>query len=270
MVVKKENDDKSELIREHLHGWDLAGETEQSAMYYVNYRGIDKNWGREEFYEGGIKDVNECTSDFFKQMSFNPDGKRMLDIGCGIGRMTRAFAEIFGEAHGVDFSTNLIKVAREIHKDKPNLHFQVNNGIDLSVYDTDFFDFCFSYVVMHHIANFKVIANYVREIDRVLKPEGLLMFQVNTSKWISKAFGLLPMHYRVRNLLYKIGLLDAYARMKIKDPVKASIVSRAERIYYTSPKKLDDVLKDTSLEITGITGLKTRYTFYYGKKRASS
>ena len=44
-------------------------------------------------------------------MEFDPTDKRMLDIGCGIGGMTRYFSDLFAEAHGVDFSKELIKKA---------------------------------------------------------------------------------------------------------------------------------------------------------------
>jgi len=170
------------LIEDQLQGYDLAAETKESAMYYVGYR-QGKRWSNKEFFADGAKDVKECTADFFKKMNFNPDGKRMLDIGCGIGRMARAFGDIFGNAYGVDFSSKMIELAKEINKDKSNVYFGVNNGVDLSIYQDNFFDFCFSYIVFHHIRKQEVIMNYIREIDRVLRPGGLFMFQVNTSKW---------------------------------------------------------------------------------------
>ena len=133
-----ENRAKGKLTRENeLKAWDLAAETEQSAMYYVAYSG--RNWTKEEFFKSGAEEVEEYTADFFREMNFDPAGKCMLDIGCGMGRMARAFSAIFGEAHGVDFSPKMIKIAEELNKDKPNLHVKVNKGVDLSIYKDGFF-----------------------------------------------------------------------------------------------------------------------------------
>jgi len=256
-------------IEDQLQGWDLAAETEETAMQYVGYR-EGKPWSREEFFGDGAKDVKECTAEFLKEMNFNPVGKRMLDIGCGIGRMTRAFADIFSEPYGLDFSPKMIEAAKELNKDKPNLHFGVNNGVSLSIYEADFFDFCFSYIVFHHIRRHEVTANYIREIDRVLKPGGLFMFQVNTNKWTTKAFGWLPIHYRVRDCLSKIGFMEWYTRVTAKDRIRATIATKTLPVYYVSPKKLRKILDDTNLEIIKITGQNTRYTWYCGKKNPLS
>lgn len=219
-------------IEDQLQGWDLAGKVEESAMSYIAYHEA-KSWYMEEFFDSGAREVKEYTADFFRGMNFNPASKRMLDIGCGIGRMTRAFANIFSEAHGVDFSSNMIKLASELNKDKPNLYFKVNNGFDLSVYEANFFDFCFSFIAFQHIIRQEVVGNYIKEIDRVLKPGGLFMFQVNTDKWvIRKAFGWLPIHYRVRDFLYKIGFMRLYSRITTRDRVKAAIAPKTLPIYY--------------------------------------
>lgn len=135
------------------------------------------------------------------------------------------------------------------------------------MYKDDFFDFCFSYISFHHIAEFEAIANYIREINRVLKPGGMFMFQVNTSKWVIKAGGWLPIHYRVRDFLSKIGVLNWYARIKTKDSFKATFMPKTHPIYYTSPTKLDKVIHNTTLDILKINDKNKRYSWYCGKKK---
>ena len=112
----------SKVIKDQLQGWDIEAQTEESAMTYVGDG--RKLWSREEFFDSGVENVRKCTADFFKEMNFHPAGKRMLDICCGIGRLTQAFADIFGEAHGVDFSVNMIRIAKALHKEKSNLYFE--------------------------------------------------------------------------------------------------------------------------------------------------
>src|SRR3954470_22998370 len=42
-----------------------------------------------------------------------PRSEPLLDYGCGIGNVTRALAESYGEVHGFDPSPESLKVARE-------------------------------------------------------------------------------------------------------------------------------------------------------------
>lgn len=137
-----------------------------------------RNWEEEDFFLSGASDAENFTTDFFEEMNFNPRGKKMLDIGCGLGRMTRAFASMFDEAYGVDFSEEMIEKARDLNMHIRNLTFSVNTGRDLSIYEDNTFDFCFSYFVFQHITSMQILASYIREIARVLKPGGLFKFQV--------------------------------------------------------------------------------------------
>ncbi|MFC1953984.1 class I SAM-dependent methyltransferase [Chloroflexota bacterium] len=258
-----EKDNKSELVTDQVRGWDLAARTEESAMTYEAYFG-GKSWCREEFFESGGMDVRTSIAEFLRDTNFPPAGKRALDIGCGIGRVTAALADIFDEVYGVDFSDNMIETATALHKDKPNLHFAANNGLDLSLFDDNSFDFCLAYFVFIHIPRFEVIASYIREIDRVLKPGGLYMFNINTHKWVIKVFGKIPMHYRVRDLLSKIGLWDYMSKLETKN------LAKALRVYYTSPKKLGEILESTTLETIRITSRSDEYTCYYGRKNPAT
>lgn len=108
----------------------------------------------------------------------DPKRMRILEIGCGVGRMTRALAEVFGEVYAVDVSGEMIKLARAVVADKPNVHLYKNNGMDLSDLPAVEFDFAYSIVVFQHIPSKRIIENYVREVHRVLRPGALFKFQV--------------------------------------------------------------------------------------------
>jgi len=43
----------------------------------------------------------------------DPKKMRILEIGCGAGRMTKYLAELFGEVHGVDVSDEMVRVGRD-------------------------------------------------------------------------------------------------------------------------------------------------------------
>ena len=74
---------------------------------------------------------------------------RVLDLGCGIGRMTAPIAKHFASVVGVDVSPEMIEQAKQRHGDVPNLAFAVNSGADLADFDVDEFDLVLSYSVLH-------------------------------------------------------------------------------------------------------------------------
>ena len=77
--------------------WDMRAR--QDAIRYVanKYRG-------DAFFEEGTKQAYQFCSSFFQKQGFQPEGKRMLDIDCGVGRLERGFSQIFGEVYGLDVS----------------------------------------------------------------------------------------------------------------------------------------------------------------------
>ena len=103
---------------------------------------------------------------------------RVLEIGCGAGRVTRALARMFGEVHAVDVSGEMIKQAADVLHEFPNAFVYQNSGKDLAVVPELTFDFAFSSIVFQHIPSRDVIESYVREVNRLLRPGALFKFQV--------------------------------------------------------------------------------------------
>ena len=156
--------------------WD--NRARENARYYVNT--ASTQWTDDEFFASGERTIAEeiltdlgniCQGKQPKQM-------RVLEIGCGAGRVTRALAKMFGEVHGVDVSGEMVKLARQALADFPNASVYQNNGKDLSVVPALPFDFAFSSIVFQHIPSRDVIETYVREVGRLLRPGALFKFQV--------------------------------------------------------------------------------------------
>jgi SAM-dependent methyltransferase len=150
----------------------------ENARYYVAT--ASENWTDEDYFESGRINVSdEVLTDMINVcQGKDPKQMKVLEIGCGSGRITRALAEIFGEVYAVDISGEMIRQARETLKNTPNAHVFQNNGTDLSVLGDIQVDFAFSYIVFQHIPSRQVIQSYVREVARVLRPGGLFKFQV--------------------------------------------------------------------------------------------
>jgi len=164
------------LLRKMEREWDQRAR--KNARYYVN---TDRQeWSSEEFFQSGLCEVRE---QILSDMTNICQGKdplqmRVLEIGCGAGRVTRPLSEVFGEVHAVDVSGEMVRQARAALADRPNVLLYKNNGIDLSVLGDLKFDFAFSIIVFQHIPRREVIENYLREVNRRLAPGALFKCQL--------------------------------------------------------------------------------------------
>src|SRR5581483_2851983 len=75
-------------------------------------------------------------------------------------------------------SGEMVAAAKQALADRPNAHVYQNNGCDLTVIPPLEFDFAYSAIVFQHIPSRDIIENYVREVNRLLRPGALFKFQV--------------------------------------------------------------------------------------------
>lgn len=156
--------------------WDARAR--ENARYYVATG--NEQWTDEEFFRSGEQTVaEEILTDMINIcQDKDPRSMRVLEIGCGAGRITRALAKLFGEVQAVDVSGEMVALAKSALRDFPNAHVHQNNGKDLSVIPGENYDFAFSTIVFQHIPSREVIYSYVREVNRLLRPGALFKFQV--------------------------------------------------------------------------------------------
>jgi 2-polyprenyl-3-methyl-5-hydroxy-6-metoxy-1,4-benzoquinol methylase len=116
-------------------------------------------------------------------------GIRVLDVGCGSGRIINRLAEIYPNSHfvGLDLSTEAINNARAEGSAKglQNVQFTAS---DLSDFDRaaefESFDFITTFDAVHDQAK---PGNVLRGIYRSLKPDGVYLMQdINGSSHIHK------------------------------------------------------------------------------------
>ena len=165
-----------EQLRKMQQDWDQRAK--ENARHYVA-TGKTK-WSDEEFFESGERTVAEQILNDMINICQGKDPKQMrvIEIGCGAGRITRALARVFGEVHGVDVSGEMIAQAKEAIASQPNASVHQNNGKDLAVLPPGPYDFAFSTIVFQHIPSREIIYSYVREVHRLLRPGALFKFQV--------------------------------------------------------------------------------------------
>jgi SAM-dependent methyltransferase len=180
----------SRQIERMRRDWDQRAR--ENARHYVVTG--QKEWSDDEFRESGRVTLDEEILNDLTNVcqGRNPKDMKVLEIGCGAGRVTRAFAEFFGEVYAVDISREMVTRARRMVADLPNAHVFHNNGKDLSPVRRHWWnrfgigprlqlDFAFSFMVFQHIPSREIIENYIREAHRLLRPGALFKFQVQGS-----------------------------------------------------------------------------------------
>jgi SAM-dependent methyltransferase len=111
---------------------------------------------------------------FFKKRKV----RKILDLGCGSGRHTVYFAKKGFDVCGFDISDEGVKLARSwLKKEKLKADLRVGSIYRKLPYPDNFFDAVISTQVIHH-ARIKNIRNAISEVERVLKPHGLLFIVV--------------------------------------------------------------------------------------------
>jgi len=134
-------------------------------------------WDLETFFESGRIQIDRTIA-HGAQLGYPRDHDSALDFGCGVGRLTRALADKFGASVGVDVAPEMIEQARRLNADRPTCSFVLNTASDLRFASDRSFDLVYSDIVLQHCPSEAIIESYVREFVRVLRPGGLLVFQL--------------------------------------------------------------------------------------------
>lgn len=105
------------------------------------------------------------------------NGDKVLDVGCGNGRLFATIQDKQVEYVGIDNSDELIKIAQERFKDFSNAEFIVADALDLPFGD-DSFDIVYSIAVLHHVPSNEFRLKMLSEAGRVVKPAGKVIVTV--------------------------------------------------------------------------------------------
>jgi SAM-dependent methyltransferase len=151
----------------------------ENAKWYINTVRLDQS--EEEFDATGLNEIKTLILPELVLMTEGRDPKELkfLEIGCGIGRMTKHLAGIFGEVHATDVSGEMIRQARERIRGLPNIHLHETSGVDFAALPDGYFDVAFSAYVFQHVPGKHVIVSNIREAYRVLKPGAILRVHTN-------------------------------------------------------------------------------------------
>jgi SAM-dependent methyltransferase len=140
-----------------------------------------RRWDLPSFLETGRREVSLL---LYQLSALGIDVRRdaALDFGCGVGRLTQPLAAYFDRVVGVDISSEMIKLASEMNSHPGRVVFVSNDREDLSRFATGEFTFAYSNLVLQHIEP-DAAWRYLRELLRVIGPDGVLVFQVPSHRY---------------------------------------------------------------------------------------
>jgi SAM-dependent methyltransferase len=154
--------------------WDRRAD--EDPFYFVDNRQRYRDPDLDRFWRSGHEAVDRIEAILGARISA---GDRVVEIGCGIGRLTRPLAERAARVLAVDVSGRMLDRARLLNPGLENVEWIQGDGRTLGDIAPESADACLSFVVFQHIAEPEVTFGYVREMGRVLRPGGFAAFQVS-------------------------------------------------------------------------------------------
>lgn len=161
---------------------------------------------------------------------------KILDVACGEGTETRILADSETTVFGVDLKD-------EFRPTNSNIVFRQMDSTKLEFPD-NYFDCVVSMETIEHIKDYN---RFLGEIDRVVKPEGLVIISTPNKKFFQKMLGKYypgynPYHVRefttseMKNALAKhYSKIDVYLQLAThKKPQLISILHGISHLFFTS------------------------------------
>lgn len=178
--------------------------------------------GKYYFFESGKRFFHSSYNEIKDLLKGN---ERVLEIGCGVGRLLLPHSRYFKEAVGVDISptmiTKILQNAKELDI-KNILTFQPHQAWDKLQYD-----YIYSYIVFQHIKEYSIITDYIKNISNCLYHGGVAQLQFDT---------------RPKNILYSI-------RNIIPDFLLPKLQRSAIRRIRRDPKRLRELFATNNLKL---------------------
>jgi SAM-dependent methyltransferase len=192
---------KGAPLRWHAHGPETAESTrmrrtpdmkdmwneraKRDALFYVE----SEHWSGDvaAFFDLGERRAKAIIDEVLDQHLDPSRRASALDLGCGVGRFSRALGRRFDVVTALDVSEEMIEQARRLHAapEFGNLHFASTSGTDAGTVPDGSIDFAFSYEVFQHMPSADVIRRNVSAIARALRPDGLALLHFRTEPALS-------------------------------------------------------------------------------------
>lgn len=154
--------------------WDARAR--EDPFYFVDNRLRYRDPDLDAFWAGGEEMIDILCGEFGVAIGRSDTA---VEIGCGVGRLTRVLSRRAAEVIAVDVSEEMLDRARELNPGATNVRWTLGDGISLAGIEDACADVLVSQVVLQHIPDPAITLDYIREAGRVLKPRGWAAIQVS-------------------------------------------------------------------------------------------
>ncbi|HQU99622.1 MAG: class I SAM-dependent methyltransferase [Bacteroidia bacterium] len=187
---------------------DWEGLAKQDAMWAIltNPDKAGNKWQSNDFFKSGLTEIQRVFSFLNENKIRCIDNNKALDFGCGVGRLTHALATHFDVVDGIDVSATMVEKAEKLKAQfNNNTYFFVNQNTT-TAYTDNTFSCIYTSIVLQHIPQPQQ-GQYIAEFTRILKPGGLLIFQIPTKdirnlSWFQK----IKIKLQLRKRLAQLGI----------------------------------------------------------------
>ena len=209
----------------HRRDWEALGGLDPLYAILSAEDARHGGWDVQEFLATGEHDIARLL-ETSRRLGLPRERRATLELGCGVGRLTRALAPHFDRCVGVDISQAMIDRARTLNADVAKCEWIHNTAVDLAVLGDRRFDLVFSHLVLQHVPRKETILEYVGALARVVAPGGLLAVQLPATMPIRRR---IQPRRRLYGALRRLGLPDdlLYRRLGL-NPIRMNWVPRPQ------------------------------------------
>lgn len=216
-------------------------------------------------YEAVADEFNETRKKYLWPELLNlaetvKDGDKILDAGCGNGRLLKAMQDKKIDYLGVDNSENLIVKAQEEFSKKEikaRAEFRVGNILELANFPELNFDYIFSIAVLHHFPGNDLRVQALKQLKNKISQNGKIIITV-WNLWSQPKYRTLIIKFFLLKLIGK-NKMDAGDILFDWKNTKGEIKSR--RYYHAFTKReLKKTIYKAGFKIEKI--YKDKYNYY--------
>lgn len=161
-------------LQELRSTWEQLGEDDPLWAVLSDPARRGGRWNLEHFMATGRVEVADIVE--LVRTARLTLGKRVLDFGCGVGRLSVALAEVVSEVVGVDIASSMIAGAQRLNREPERVRFVHYDGHVLPFADNSF-DSAVSLITVQHMPSVAQLRALL-ELQRVVRPGGALVLQI--------------------------------------------------------------------------------------------
>jgi SAM-dependent methyltransferase len=193
-------------LKQHRQSWEDLGRVDPMWGVLNDRLRRHRRWDPAEFFATGEQDIAALMKSA-EELGLPRERKVVLDFGCGVGRLTQSLASRFEAYIGVDISESMLEEARTWNRDCTHCRFVLNTTADLRPFESASVDLIYTRYVLQHLPSTELVLSYVSEFVRILRPDGLLVFQLPSR--------IPPLHRiqpraRLYRLLRRLGIRERF------------------------------------------------------------